>query len=273
MFDAPAAYLREARHRAKLHEYLSDLVQPHGIALREGARDAREGQSYGEMAEALIRESVPEHEPIDLLVLAFAVPDVRPGRATAAYLSEVCPGNPMAFAVCDQGSAAAFTGLRLALGPARDGDRRRSAVLVLEQAALGYEPPVPVALPARHAAVALVLGPAGDRRLDTVRQHAGVDPQRAGDLLAAQLAELSAGQPDTIVVLGGDLPDPPGYHVCRARGDQPDTGVWSALAGVLAGEDGSAPPDARVVVASYDRALRYLCLAVVERRTEPTDLE
>jgi len=66
------------------------------------------------MAEALIRELVPADAPVDLIVLAFAVPDVRPGRATATYLSHVCPGNPLAFAVCDQGSAAAFTGLRLA---------------------------------------------------------------------------------------------------------------------------------------------------------------
>src|SRR4029078_6392134 len=112
-FAAPAAYLRDPRHRADLHEYLSDLVAPHGIALREGSRDAVDGHSYGEMAEALIRAAVPEDEPVDVLVLAFAVPDVRPGRSTPAYLSLICPGNPMAFAVCDQGPAAAFTGLRL----------------------------------------------------------------------------------------------------------------------------------------------------------------
>ena len=88
------------------------------------------------MAEELIRSVVPPDEPVDVLVLAFAVPDARPGRATASYLSHVCPGEPLAFAICDQGSAAAFTGLRLIREYARTGGCARGLLLVVEQAIL-----------------------------------------------------------------------------------------------------------------------------------------
>jgi 4-hydroxymandelate oxidase len=271
-FDAPAAYLRDPGHRANLDEYLRDLVRPYGLALRDG--DLADGQSYGEMAEALIRTALPDDEPLDLLVLAFAVPDVRPGRATATYLSLVCPGNPMAFAVCDQGSAAAFTGLRLAREYARDADRDadrdagggRAAVLVLEQATLHHEPAAPVALPARPTAVALVCGPTGRARVDAVRQHAGVAPGRVAALLDAELAELSAGLPagrdGVTVVLAGGLDPPPGYRARLARRDQPDTAAWSALAAVL---DDDSTPAGRVLLANYDEALGILCVLATDR--------
>ena len=56
------------------------------------------------MAEAVIARAVLPGEDVDLLVLAYAIPDITPGRATATYLSHICPGNPLAFAICDQGT-------------------------------------------------------------------------------------------------------------------------------------------------------------------------
>jgi hypothetical protein len=329
-FDAPAAYLRDPGHRAALDEYLSDLVRPYRLALRPQVAAHPDGQSYGEMAEELLRAAVPADEPVDLLVLAFAVPDVRPGRATATYLSLVCPGRPMAFAICDQGPAAAFTGLRLLDGYLAAGGYRRAALLVVEQPTLHYPPAAPVPLPARATAVALVCQPAdppnaadrgparaagsraagsraagsraagsraagsgaagsgaagsgaagsgaagsgaagsgaaddgpavGRRRLAAVRQHAGVAPDRAAALLHAQVAELAGGYPGATVVLGGGLPAPAGYRVRTAPPVQPDTGVWTELAAALDGY----PPGGRVLVASYDSVLRYLCLLAVD---------
>src|SRR3954447_11341782 len=131
-FPDPAALAADAEHSARLQVYLADLLEPYRTGLDLDLPE-RGGQSYGEMAEALIREAVPEGESVDLLVLAYSVPDITPGRATTTYLSHVCPGRPMAFAVSDQGNAAGFTGLRLIREYARRGDGQRALLLVVEQ--------------------------------------------------------------------------------------------------------------------------------------------
>src|SRR5260221_10540095 len=156
-FPDPASLTRDEAHTARLDVYLTDLLQPYGLALKPGALEP-DGQSYGEMAEALIELAVPAAEGVDLLVLAYAIPDIAPGRATTTYLSHVCPGGPMAFAISDQGTAAAFTGLRLIREYARSGGLRKALLLVVEQAALPYDPAVPVAVPAGHTGVALLFG-------------------------------------------------------------------------------------------------------------------
>src|SRR2546429_7296315 len=76
------------------------------------------------MAETVMGMAIAPDDAVDLVVLAYAIPDITPGRATAAYLSHICPGNRLAFAVCDQGVAAAFTGLRLIREYARTGGWR-----------------------------------------------------------------------------------------------------------------------------------------------------
>src|SRR5438309_1780009 len=88
-FPEPARTAADPGHRARLREYLSDLAAPYGVALREAMFAGPHGHSYGEMAEALLRDLLSGGEAVDLLVLAFAVPDIRPGRATATYLSHV----------------------------------------------------------------------------------------------------------------------------------------------------------------------------------------
>ncbi|GAA1172138.1 hypothetical protein F4556_006473 [Kitasatospora gansuensis] len=154
-FPEPAALADDPVHAERLRRYLTDLLRPYGRELDPGPF---RGQSYGEMAEALIRATVPAGESVDLLVLAYSVPDLTPGRATASYLSHVCPGTPMAFAVSDHGSASAFTALRLVDAYARSGGLRRALLLVVEQDALPYDPGVPVTVPAESRGVALLFG-------------------------------------------------------------------------------------------------------------------
>jgi hypothetical protein len=246
-FPEPAAIAADPGHRAHLREYLSDLAAPYGTALREDMFAAAHGQSYGEMAEALLRDVVPGDEAVDLLVLAFAVPDIRPGRATATYLSHICPGNPFAFAICDQGSAAAFTGLRLI----RDyGDLPRAVLLVVEQAAMHHEPAMPAAVPAGHSGVAVLTGTDGPVWLREVRQHAGVAPEDAWGLVG--------GDDDAILLAGPGLAAP-GPHR-GARAGRPLTGLWAALADELHRDH--TPRSIRL--ADYDPLLRYLCASTVD---------
>jgi 4-hydroxymandelate oxidase len=281
-FTGPPEIAGRPEHRPHLREYVSDLVRPYGFPLREEAIANGSGHSYGEMAAALVGDLVAPDQPVDLLVLAFAVPDVRPGRATATYLSHLCPGDPLAFAVCDQGAAGGFTALRLAGAYRGPGGCRRALLLVVEQAALPYDPGAPAAVPTVHTAVGLLCDDAGAARVGPVRQHADVAPERVGGLLADALATAATGARDLTVVvdpgLAGALPGGaadgpsrtgpagrpgPGRRVAPA--DRPHTGVWWELAGLLSEPaTGRGAGPRRVLLAAHDRQLRYLCLSTVD---------
>ena len=281
---APGPWLRRAGRRAfpessalardpELRVFMGDLVRPYGLSLREDVLAAGSGQTYGEMAEALIRSTVPADEPVDLLVLAFGIHDVRPGRSTATWLSHVCPGGPLAFAVCDQGSAAAFTGLRLVREYARGGGCRRALLVVAEQSTLHYPPAGPGRVPDRHAAVALLFestvdssaDPAGTAELGPVRELPGIAAADVAGRLAEETAAVAAGR-EPVLVLGAGLAAalpalPGGLPVVVAPAGQPYTGPWWELAGRSAER---AAEGRLVVVADWDPALRYLCLSTVD---------
>jgi hypothetical protein len=267
-FTGPAAFLADAGDRARVGEYLADMARPYGRevpAAQFGEPPSADlGHSYGEMAEALIGSTVPADEPADLLILAFSIHDLRPGRQTAAYLSHVTPGAPMAFAVCDQGSAAAFSALRIAREYASSAGVRRVLLIVAEQADLPYDCPVPV--PAQHRGVAMLYSTAEDgtppgARIAGVRQHPGVPPGEVAGLATADLGELVAGHQQASLVLSDALASvwaaPPAARVRVAPPGQPATGVWWELIDELTGD--ACGPDL-VVAADYDPGLRYLCL-------------
>ena len=181
-FPGPAELLHDPVQRDRTGTYLADLVRPYGLRMRPGLFDtssAALGQSYGEMAAELIRALVPPHEPVDLLVLAFAIHDMLPGRATATYLSHVCPGTPLSFALCDQGSAAAFSGLRVAREYAASAGCRRILLITVEQAVLPYDAAVPV--PASHQAVAMLYAAAPAPGTDTPAASDGTGTPAASD--------------------------------------------------------------------------------------------
>jgi hypothetical protein len=209
------------------------------------------------MAGALIGQVVSADEPVDLLVLAFSSHDLRPGRQTAAYLSHITAGAPMAFAICDQGSAAAFSGLRIAREYASSTGIRRALLIVVEQAALPYGCPVP--MPSQHCGVAMLYGdgPMPRARLAGLRQHPGVPPGDVARLAAADLAELAASHREVGLVLSDALAAvwtaPAAGRLRVVSPGRPSTGVWWELIDELTAESGQ--PDL-VVAADYDPGLR-----------------
>jgi hypothetical protein len=267
-FPGPAEFLGDPGHRAQIAAYMADLARTGGREVSVdllGEPPAPDlGHSYGEMAEALIGSAVRADEPVDLLVLAFSVHDVRPGQQTAAYLSHLTPGAPMAFAVCDQGSAAAFSGLRIAREYASSAGVRRALLIVVEQGVLPYRCPVP--LPSRHQGAALLFGDCATPRAQVVgvRQDPGVPPDDVAAAAAAHLADLTAGRTDVTLVLGDSLARlwtaPAAARTRVGPTVQPSTGVWWGLVDELTGEPGL------LVAADYDADLRYLCLAAFETR-------
>jgi 4-hydroxymandelate oxidase len=243
-----------------LRPYLTDLAATHGLALREEVLGT--GQAYAELAAPAIEAVTAPDEPVDLLVLAYGVPDVQPGRNAALQLAAHCPGRPLAFAVCDQGPAAAFTALGLAADYAATGACTRAVLVVAEQTAVPYPLTAPAPVPERHAAVAVLLesGAAPAH----VRAHADLPPEAAGAVLAAEVAELTGERDDVTLVLGPGVvtvPDVPGAEVLRGAPGLPYTGVWARLA------DGE--PGRFLVIADYDLALGYLCVAGLEPSPRP----
>lgn len=251
-----------------LRTYLSDMVRPYRVPLAEDRLAAGEGHSYGEMAGELLAEMMPAAPPIDLVVFAFSVHDVVPGRSTAAHLSHLCPGSPMAFAVCDQGTVAPFTGLRLLWEYSAAAGCDRALLVVAEQAARHYDLPAPAVLPGRHAAVALLCEPAGSGRIEPPLLHADVAPGQVDGLLAAQVAAAGQDGGELTVVTGGGLAghaatigELPGVsEVVTACPEQPCTGVWWELAEQLPAWRDTGR---RVLLADYQPGLRYLCLSAM----------
>jgi 4-hydroxymandelate oxidase len=238
-----------------LRVFLTDLIAPYGNALRDDLLDGGAGHSFSELAEPLIRSLVPADAPVDLLVLAFSMHDIRCARPTATYLSDVCPGAPAAFAICDQGSAGAFTALRIVNEYGRSGGVRRAVVVFAEQSALHYEPTPttpPVPLPDCHAAVALLCAVSDEPVV--VRQHPNVAPAHTRALLTAALAGLT----EVVLIVGAGLADAAAGladEVVVAPAGQPFTGVWWELASRI--DSGRT-----VVLADHDPVLGYLSLAV-----------
>jgi hypothetical protein len=258
-FHAPAAIAADPDHQARHGVYLTDMLQPYG-QLPGDVTDGL-GHSYGEMAEAVITATVAPDEPVDLVVLAFAVPDIAPGRATATYLSHVCPGNPLAFAVCDNGTATAFTGLRIINAYLSSGACRSALLVVVEQADLHHDVPTVAPVPTMHTAVVLRLE-AGDTELTRFTEHHDVASGDVGALLAAEAVALSGGHPDVTVVVGPLLAEvgcvPAGARV--GDGGRPYTGLWWEVAG----EVGVTGHHRRLVLADYDPQLRVLSLAATD---------
>jgi len=268
-FTGPAEFLRDPVQRADVATFLADMARPYARAMPPGLFGEPPspdlGQSYGEMGQALLAALVPADEPVDLLVLAFAVHDLWPSRATAAYLSHLCPGTPMSFAICDQGSAAAFTALRIAGEYAASAGCRRTLLIVVEQAALPYASTA--TLPLCHRGVAMLYGESAEpsARVVGVRQHAGLAGEGVPELATAELAELSAGHRDVRLVLSDALAavwsGRPAGRVRVTPPGQPSTGLWWELVGELAGGADGAD---LLVAADYDPGLGYLCVAAIE---------
>jgi hypothetical protein len=264
-FAGPAEFLADPANRARVGEYVADMARPYGREVHPGIfgepRSAAAGHSYGEMAKPLIGQVVSAGETVDLLVLAFSVHDLRPGRQTAAYLSGITPGAPLAFAICDQGSAAAFSALRIARDYASTAGIRRALLIVVEQGDLPYD--CPAALPAQHRGVAMLFGDCAQPRatLTSLSQHPDVPPARVAELAEAELRRLVPGQGEVGLVVSSALgrlwAEPAAGRVRVMPAGQPATDVWWGLIDELA--DGPDRPGL-VVVADYDPALRYLCL-------------
>ncbi|MDX6355644.1 MAG: hypothetical protein QOF98_2547 [Streptomyces sp.] len=246
-----------------LRVFYADLVRPYGLPLDERRIAAGAGQAYAEMGERVIGALVGPDRPVDLLIEVFASPDAQPGRAASVHLSSYCPGRPFGFALSEQGTAGAFSALRLVRSYLSGPGFSRALVLVMEQAGLPYVPPpgTPVADQAR--AVGLLWEREADDavRLEPADGEVRIGAEEAYERVLTDLAKERADGPEPLLLLGAglsDLAEPPGTETLRARPGNPYTGLWTLLADTL--------PRIRterraVLMAEYDTLLGYLDLA------------
>ncbi len=229
-----------------LEEYLSDMTALYGRRFRRDRHAAGGRISFTEMADRLVR-GLEVAGPVDLIVLAHATPDADPRRVTVCYLNEQLPGDPLAFAVSDQGPVAPFTAMRLLQTYSGDFPGCRALLLVLEQTTLPYEVTgARYPVPAHDVGVAMLLEPAGTDGV-VVHQQPDVAPEAAGALLR-ELVPTEA-----VLVTGPGLAGAGSAIPVRDLGA---AGVWAEFAQRRAGVSGP------IAVADRDPVSGTVCVAV-----------
>ncbi|MFI5758920.1 hypothetical protein [Streptomyces sp. NPDC051569] len=226
-----------------------------------GWLDSAPAVSYHDMAHAVCRSlGSAALSEVDLVITVAAGPDCRHESLPGAVLAARTGNDPLAVGVSEQGAAGPFTALRIAAAQLATGACRRALVLLLEQSTLAPGPAV--VRPGRDAAVALLLGSGTGPALG--RAGITVTGPRAGGTAAprwAGSATARAAEPEPVhtVLAGpglGDLEAAPGVRLVRAEPGLPVTGLWMALARLLATGD---LPAGQVLVTDRDPVLPYVC--------------
>jgi hypothetical protein len=100
-----------------------------------------DGHSFAEMAQALLADLDQPLPELDAVLLAHHVPDTKVFEIAGCHLTELCPGDPVAFSVSGQGIGAPFTALRILTSMRQTDDLREGAVFILDQSSLPYKDP------------------------------------------------------------------------------------------------------------------------------------
>lgn len=202
---------------AALIEYYDDLLGQFGLSVDERQLAAGPNIGYPELAESVLAGLAGERP--DLILLAYAVPDLHPLKTVATYVNHLLGGQARSMAISEQGLQAPYTALRIADASHRGGQCDRALILVLEQTTLPYHDPLVHDTPLTETAVALVLEPA-----------AGAAARRTWSGTPAQLTALIEDCADTLVVAGPWVRTDRAFGVFRCRTGTYCTSVWLALA-------------------------------------------
>lgn len=237
------------QHDEDLHAYHRDLLAPFGLEVDLDLLKQSTNIGFGELTEELLRRVPEPVDRPDLLLLAYAIPDIYPLKTVTAHLNYLLGGVSRSFAVSEQGLRAPFTALRIAQAYHRSGRCASLALFVCDQTTLPYRDPLVHDTPLVDSAALLVFetgpGPggeegAGDRcTFEFAGTRATAPGEPLGPLVAGLLKEHE--DPDladrTLIVAGGWTggadPDGPyglGRTVHRARPGTYCTGVWLELA-------------------------------------------
>lgn len=228
---------------------LADLAAPLAHAVRT---------TFTEMVASVADELADGTDPLGLVLLAHGVADAEP-QWPACYLAGVLPGEPLAFAVADDGVTTAFLALRIAAAYIRAEGVRRAAVIVLDQPALLRAPGVHdlAASPTENRMAVLEFAEDGGLGTLSVELTPDTSRQDAAGRVASHAATCAGSRCSTIV--GGALAAAsgvePGPALRTAPAGRPCTGVWTELAAHL---DRPMRAEPNVLLIDHDPALRLL---------------
>jgi hypothetical protein len=271
--DGP--HVTEYPPRPAALRYLADMVTPYGVPYSEQTFLDGNHNSYAYLGERLLAEAgiAPE-----LLLVAHATADCEPGRSLSGHLSTVCPGDPLLFAVSDQGDLSPFSALRILRQYVAAGWRRDAMLLILDQSTLPYPSGRPAGAERVDNAIGLAFGPGTDDGqtgpvLTAVEERFDVSPAD----LTGTLAELVDGLPATAgpvtvvataaVLRHAELPSALAGGLRVARSGPRCVPPWATLATLVAeGVTG------RIVLVEYDESLAGLAVAVFDGPAEPEAL-
>jgi hypothetical protein len=186
------------------------------------------GHSFAEMAQELLSNVDQPVPDMDVVLLAHHLPDTKVFEIAGCHLTELCPGNPLAFSVAGQGIGAPFTALRILTSMRQTENLRDGAILVLDQSTLPYADPDTPNDAVWDCAVLLYTDPAG-AVLDFVDDTPVTDPTSA-------LEAVQQRFPEARIVLGRTFAGS-SHQLC--------TSAWAALAEHW-------PLDRYTIVADYD---------------------
>ena len=207
-------------------QFYRDLLEPYGGVVDE--KLARPGRNvpFVDLAEQTMRAVSDPLPAPDLLVLAYALPDLHPLKTVSSHLNHLFGGRSRSFAISEQGLSAPFTALRVADAYARSGRCTSLALFVLEQTTFAYPEPFAHTHDLVDSGVLMFFDDAGEWAVSAV--HTAI----SGDDLGAVLRTAVA--PDDTLLVAGPWTDPAvlaatGLPCHRAEPGSYCTSVWREL--------------------------------------------
>jgi hypothetical protein len=201
--------------------FYRDLVEPFGETVDESLLKAGNNVFHKDLADRLAADESMTGRQADLVVVAYALPDVHPFTAVASHLNMVFGGTAQSFAVSEQGLAAPFTALRIVEAFQRSGRAGSAVVTVLEQTTLPTRHPLLAEHQLVDSGVMLALGTGDGLRVRGVETH---DDESA---IMARLRDLAD---EALLVLGPWLPATQFPRQQRVAPGSYCTSVWLELA-------------------------------------------
>jgi len=212
--------------------FLTDFLASFGMEPDLGLYARGGGNSFIRMSQEMLDGLDRPLPAMDLVLLAYHLPDRQIFEVAGCWLAERCPGRPAVCSVSGQGVGAPFTALRILRGMRLAGQLTDGAVFVLDQSTTPYRDPDVHDGTARDCAVLLTTDTADASDgavLDFMDEQPADDPAERLDALIRRI-------PGVRIVAGrllADILDPdfrdrhgivagPRHGLC--------TSAWAALA-------------------------------------------
>jgi hypothetical protein len=209
-------------YRPEEYRYLQDLLRPYGRTVDNSRLESGTNVSHAGLFAKLIAGRAGEAARPDLVIVAYALPDLQPFYSLSSNVMSELGGTGRNMAISEQGVAAAFTAVQVAAAYDRTRQADRTVILVLEQATLPTPDELVDRIKPADAGALLVLSHGAVPRVAGIAHV-----ERAG--VAASISRWLLGQ--TLVVCGAHLDvEAPGVEVHRVRFPTYSVGPWFELA-------------------------------------------